>query len=124
MKFLRSLMPAGLAGAFFLTTALVEHKAESPNLLVFLFASTVGGFLLGSAIVGLIRMFRVAIWAYPVVGLLSGPVPFAILSDKADGGEQWAGMWFVGALLGLVIGILEFARCQRERAEAQASGEN
>lgn len=107
--------PSGLAGAFF-TTILFNLVSEQGN--------PVGGLLIGwiygVAVGGLMRLFRVKSGALPLVGLLCGPVPFLILFSAASSLEDRGGAVLSSALLGLVIGLLEWAR--QRRAEAPDGG--
>lgn len=118
MKFLRGLMPAGLAGAFFLLTAMAREIGGQSHVPARILMALVAGWLLGVAVVGLIRLFRVAAWAYPLAGLICGPVPFAVLGGKM-GDDEWGGIWFLSSLFGAVVGTLEFARRRREEASGE-----
>ena len=102
--FLAGLMPAGLAGAFFALTILAKEPGASRIGLL------LAGWLLGVAIVALIRLFKVAPWAYPLAGLVCGPVPVALITWSSAEPEEWFGVWLLCALLGALIGTLELAR--------------
>ena len=74
-RFVGALMPAALAGAFFtLTLFRVQEPGDSNRVGLLL----LGG-IYGIGVVGLIRLFRVAPWCFPFVGLLCGPLPAALL---------------------------------------------
>lgn len=103
LRFLASVNHAGLAGGFVLLAAGASSDAAQIVLLLI-------GWLYGVAILGLIRLFRVARWAYPIVGMLCGPIPSAVLFARHMGDEEWGGTAVVMALGGLVIGLLEAAR--------------
>ena len=109
IAFVRGLVPAMLGGAFFLLTfsSVVDPNGDAGA------AFLVGGFC-GAAVVGLIRLFRIAPWGYGVAGLICGPIPFLVLFQEHEtNGEDRFGVWLVGALFGLLIGLLEWARVHR-----------
>ncbi len=114
-SFLEGLMPGGLVGGFFgLTLLRVIDPAEAARLPAFLL-----GWLYGVGVVGLIRLFRVAPGVYPLVGLVCGPVPVALLFQAETKADERATLWLFSALLGLLIGSVEWARVRR-RETAQA----
>jgi len=109
--FLWRLMPAGLAGAFFVLAAGRVSEPGEPNRLELLGL----GWLYGVAVLGLVRCFPVASWGLPLAGLLCGPVPAALLLPAADLAEdERCVLWLLCALLGLLIGALECARLRRD----------
>ena len=65
------------------------------------------------AILGLIRLFRIAPWGYPLAGLFAGPVRLALFFDAKNTAGDRGGAWLLGAVLGLLIGALEWARVRR-----------
>lgn len=107
--FLAGAAPAMLAGAFF---TLALSQLASPD------GTRIGGLLVGSlygmAVVGLIRLFRVAPWGSWFAGLLCGPVPAALILPRGGDPSDRAGLWLLTALLGLLIGGLEHARRKRD----------
>lgn len=105
---LGGLGPSLLGGAFFFgALGPATDRAAGP------LGSMVLGALMGAAVVGLIRLFRVAPWGYPVAGVLCGPIPLVLLlAGKAKEGELF-GVWLLGAVFGLLIGLLEAARVRR-----------
>ena len=108
--FLGGLVPSALGGAFFLT-ALSQVLDPSQRI----GDSLVIGAIAGVAVVGLIRLFRVAPWGYAVAGVVCGPIPFLLLarSEPIREGDRF-GVWLVGAFFGLVLGLLEWARVRRD----------
>ncbi len=113
-KFWRALggmTPAMLAGGFgTLAIRIAEPEASRIGLLLV-------GLAYGAAVLGLIRLFRVAPWAYFLAGIVCGPAPLALLMTQcADASaEDRQGFWFLTMLLGVVIGLLETARVHRVR---------
>lgn len=106
----RALLPSAMAGGFFLLSI---GRANDPSL------SRLGllllGGLLGVAITGLIRLFRVARWGYPWVGLFCGLALPGILFGADGGSEDRAGFLLVAALLGAFLGVIEWARVSASR---------
>ena len=124
-KFLARQMPAGLVGSFFLLTFAASEAFEVrvPRLVVGGAFVAVAGWLLGVVVVAIIRRFRVAPWAYPIAGLFSGPIPFVLLFARSTTKEEWGGVWLVSALLGAMIGFVEWARVQRVERERSSDRE-
>lgn len=114
-RFLASVNHAGLAGALFFLVLLVREEGTVGHLLL--------GWFYGIAVLGLIRLFRIRPWAYAVVGLITGPVPAALLFGANAAENEWAGIWLVSALFGLVVGLIECARVQRLEREEFRSDE-
>lgn len=104
--------PSGLAGGF-LGAALVAAQPGGIGILGLGF-----GWLYGLAVSGLIHLFRVPPGAYPLVGLLAGPVPFALLLGRQAEAEPRGLVW-VGAFAGLLLGLVEWAHA---RHAARSSG--
>ncbi|MEM7310581.1 MAG: hypothetical protein AAF682_28150 [Planctomycetota bacterium] len=111
-------VPATLAGGF---AALAVIRLSEPHQSR-LGALLIGG-LYGLAVVGLIRLFRVAPWAYVLVGFLAGPVPLVLLlpGNHESNGDELGVLWMVTSLLGAIIGALECARIQRLRQDERSS---
>ena len=109
LGFFGGLVPAMLGGAFFVMTFLVVIDPGGNPI-----GGLIAGAISGVAVVGLIRLFRVAPWGYPVAGLISGPVPFLVLTQGENAsGEDRFGIWLLGAVFGLLVGLLEWARVRR-----------
>lgn len=103
------LWTAMLTGAFFLLVIGRLDAADPKPVGSFL----VFGALYGVAVLGLIRLLGARSWGHVVAGLLSGPVPAAVLSEaSADAGER-GGMALATALLGVMIGLMEWQRRAR-----------
>ena len=106
-RFAATLVPAALAGGLFL---MAVGRANDPSL------SRWGLFLLGAlfgvAISGLIRLFRIAPWGYPWAGLFCGLAPPGIFFDSKGGQEDRGGFLLVAALLGFLLGLIEWARAR------------
>jgi hypothetical protein len=97
--------PCALAGAC-LGAALVAAQPGGTGLVGLLL-----GWLYGLVVGTLLRLFRVPSAAYPLVGLISGPLPFAVLMP-AEASQDARGLIWVGMLAGLVLGCVEWARAR------------
>jgi len=99
-----------MAGGFFL---LGFGRAQDPEL------SRLGllllGGLFGVAMVALIRLFRIAPWGYPWAGLVSGLVPPGLFFGSGGTGDERGGFLLISAVLGVLIGLLEWARVRAPR---------
>jgi len=93
--------PSGLAGAFFGATvlALAPGGTGVVGLIV--------GWLYGVVVGGLLRLFRVPVWTYPLLGLIVGPLPLAVLIGPDVSGDG-RGIVMLGVLGGLVVGFVEW----------------
>lgn len=93
--------PSGLAGAFFGATvlALAPGGAGVIGLVV--------GWLYGVVVGGLLRLFRVPAWTYPLLGLVVGPLPLAVFIGPDVSGDA-RGIVMLGVLGGLVVGFVEW----------------
>jgi hypothetical protein len=110
--------PCGLAGAF-LGATLAGLMPSGTGLL-----GLVVGWLYGIVVGGLMRLFRVPRWAYPLIGLLCGPVPLAVLM-KSTSTEDERGAVLLGLLAGLALGFVEWAHASfRARPPAGAGPES
>ena len=56
-------------------------------------AGLVPGWLYGIVVGALVRAFRVPRGAYPLAGLLAGPLPFAMLQGRAASEADRAAIW-------------------------------
>ena len=85
-------------------------------------ALALGGALYGLAVLGLMRVFGARRWGLAIAGLLAGPVPAAVLFVSAQTSkEERGGVVFLGCVLGLLLGLLEWnrsARAGEERGDA------
>jgi len=97
-----------MVGAFF---ALILRFQDPEN--ANRFGLLLVGSLYGIAVVGLVRLFRVAPWCYPIVGLVCGPVPFALLAHPGMEEELRGGMLPLTAIFGLIVGFVEWGRTRR-----------
>lgn len=110
-----SVAPALLAGAFYVSGIAMLFEKTGPR-------EFVGGFVFGAvyglAVLGLLRLFAVARWAFPVAGILVGPIPAALITSAGRGmnTEDRAGFWLLTTILGLLVGLLEWARLSRRDA--------
>jgi len=102
-----SVATAALTGGFLLAGLSLADAATRPRLAGVL----VLGALAGVATLGLVRLFPVARWGWPIAGLLAGPFVVALALRRASEGD--GGAWVAGALLGLFVGLLEWARAAR-----------
>ena len=106
---LASIAPAFLGGGFYLqsmTMLLGEHPPPGSLLM---------GGLYGLGVLGLMRLFPVARWAYPFTGFICGPVPLVLFRDAPR--EDVQGLVALTALFGIVLGFLEWARLTRRDAK-------
>jgi hypothetical protein len=110
--FLGSLMPAGLTGAFVALCFRLGEPGE-PNRMALLLL----GWLYGVAVLGLIRLFRVRTGLYPVIGLICGPVPLALIANGGMDPSGLGGGAAVAALGGVLVGAVEWGRLRRRDAE-------
>lgn len=95
--------------------------ADAPHPL----ALAVLGALYAAAVLGLVRVLGARRWGLAVAGVIAGPVPVALLANPETPAEQRGGLLFVGALLGLCVGLLEWNREARvARAEAERAPES
>ena len=96
------LLPAGLAGGCF-GAAVVAGQPGGTG-----FPGLVVGWLYGVVVGGALRLFKVPPGAYPLAGLLAGPLPIALLTPT-DAANDARGLVWLGAIAGLVIGLVEWA---------------
>ena len=106
-----AMLAGGLFAVFVGRMGPETGRAHVPLLLVF-------GAVYGLAVLGLMRLFGTRKGGHAVAGLLAGPLPAALLLGAAEGQEERGGLLLAGALLGLLIGLLEWVR---PRAEEDAS---
>jgi|SRR6185436_5904151 len=107
--------PTALAGAF-LGAAVVAAQPGGAGL-----TGLVLGWLYGLVVAGLMRLFPVPPGALPLVGLLAGPLPFAVLMPAAASADDRGVVW-VGMLAGLVLGCVEWAHARQRARDARALG--
>jgi hypothetical protein len=100
-----SLGPTFLTGALL---ALVLGRLRDPDSSRTLLLLAGGAYAI--VLLGLIRLFPVARWAWPIVGLLCGPVPAALFWFGAVASEERLAFCLASALLGLLVGAIEAAR--------------
>ena len=118
MAFLRRvgawlLLPSGLTGGF-LGAAVVAAQPDGTGL-----PGLVVGWLYGVVVGGAMRLFRVPPGAYPLTGLLAGPLPFALLTP-VNASVEARGLIWLGMLAGLVIGLVEWASARHVPARLPA----
>ena len=109
--------PSALAGAC-LGAAIVAAQPGGTGLV-----GLILGWLYGVVVSGLVRLFRVPPGAAPLVGLLVGPLPFALLMPIGASQDERGLIW-VGMIAGLVLGCVEWAHARHpghatERAPGQ-----
>jgi hypothetical protein len=108
--------PSALCGAF-LGAAIAAVEPGGTGL-----HGLIPGWLYGIVVGGLQRSFRVPAGAYPLVGLVCGPLPFALLMP-VGAAEDARGLIWVGMLAGLVLGCVEWAHARhRARTVGGATG--
>lgn len=91
----------------------IERPHPVPGLLL------LGG-LYALAVHGLMQLFGLRRWGWVVAGLVSGPVPFALLwSQQGGSAEERGGGVVAGLLLGVLLGLVRWARESR-RADRTA----
>ena len=77
------------------------------------------GWLYGVVVGGALRLFRVPPGAFPLIGFLVGPLPIALLMPAGAGADARGLVW-LGALAGLVIGLVEWGASRVRPAAAPA----
>ena len=107
--------PCALAGAF-LGAALVAAQPGGTGFVGLLF-----GWLYGLVVGGLLRLFRVPSAANPLIGLISGPLPFALFMP-VGASQDARGLIWVGMLAGLVLGCVEWARVRQLAVRESSPG--
>jgi hypothetical protein len=95
---------AMLAGAFFFVVVGRIDRLPPVGALALI------GAVYGAAVLGLVRLFRARTWGLAVAGLLSGPVPVAVLAGSGGSPDERGGIVALAAVLGTLIGLLEWAR--------------
>ena len=78
------------------------------------FPGLVVGWLYGIVVCALVRVFRVPVGAYPLAGLIAGPVPFALLMPPGASEADRSVIW-VGLFAGLILGCVEWAHAVHRR---------
>jgi hypothetical protein len=121
MRRLRALLAGDVlvsvwTGAVF---GLLVGRLEQPNPILVVMAF---GGLYSLAVHGLMGLFGVRRWGWIVAGALSGPFPFALLwaHGRVTQDERGGGI-AVGMLLGIVLGLVRWAR-EARRAEGPPRG--
>jgi hypothetical protein len=99
----------------FLGAAVVAGQPGGTGLL-----GLVLGWLYGVVVGAVMRLFRVPPGAYPLTGLLAGPVPIALLVPSSASPETRGLVW-LGAIFGLVIGLVEWACARHARGGSPPS---
>ena len=117
-RLLRSLGPGALLGAFFLFSVGRAGDPPAGGRLVLLGV----GALYGIAVVGLIRLFPVSSWALPIVGLAAGPVPQALFVDAGTSPGERVSLFVCTAVLGLLLGALEWAVLRVPQRRSSSGG--
>lgn len=79
------------------------------------------GWLYGLVVGAMIRRFRVHPGAYPLVGLLAGPVPLAVLMPVEATSDQ-RGVLLLGLVAGLLLGTVEWARTRWPGSDSAEMG--
>ncbi|HVS19847.1 MAG TPA: hypothetical protein VMT18_14675, partial [Planctomycetota bacterium] len=65
-------------------------------------------------------LFGLRRWGWIVAGLVSGPVPYALLWSHQGSPEERGGGVLAGMLLGILLGLVRWAR-EARRADRPAS---
>jgi hypothetical protein len=105
------LLPSGIGGAF-LGLTLFQLNAGSHRI-----AGLVVGWLYGITVLVLMRLLPVPAGWYWLAGMFAGPLPIALLMPAGTPADE-RGVILLGALLGLLLGLLEVAHARRSRASA------
>lgn len=95
--------PSGLTGAMLFVGVLPQQPGLGVRLLLL-----VAGWLYGRLIGTLVHLPRVTPGAWPLVGLIAGPAPASLLLFRL-GQEEHAAIVALTALLGLLVGLIEWA---------------
>lgn len=105
---------ACLTGAIsFLVVGRISSQPVVPMLLV--------GALYGLGVLGILRLFPVHRWGLAVAGILAGPVPAALLMGGGGTNDDRGGAILATVVLGLLVGLLEWARQARALSDANES---
>jgi hypothetical protein len=107
-------IPSGLTGGC-LGAMVVAVQPSGTGLPGFLI-----GWLYGVVVGAGLRLFRVPPGAFPLAGLLAGPLPIALLMPVGAAVEARGLVW-LGALAGLVIGLVEWAVSRHAAARGSAA---
>ncbi len=123
-------MPAGLLGSLLVLTVSAQERvlAEEPAARVITYIGqlvvlSIPGWLLGVVTVGMIRLFRVAPWAYPFVGMVVGPFIGSLFIHEANVNKEWGAIALVLSVFGLLVGLVECGRVSLLQKEAARRGE-
>ena len=87
---------AMFAGALFVVFVVRTNPGTSRAVIPVL--ALIGGFY-GLAVLGLLNLFGTRRWGYVVAGLLTGPLPAAILIGPKMSGDDRSGVLFAGLIL-------------------------
>ncbi|HEX6882906.1 MAG TPA: hypothetical protein VF530_05965 [Planctomycetota bacterium] len=109
-------IPSGLAGGCLGATVVAAQPGGTglPGFVI--------GWLYGVVVGGALRLFRVPPGVYPLAGLLAGPLPIALLMPAGAGADARGLVW-LGALAGLVIGLVEWGASRARGAAAPRLGD-
>jgi len=107
-------IPSGLTGGC-LGAMVVAAQPDGTGLPGFVI-----GWLYGVVVGGGLRIFRVPPGAYPLAGLLAGPLPIALLMPAGASADARGLVW-LGALAGIVIGLVEWATSRLTAALASTA---
>ena len=99
-------LPSGIGGAF-LGLALFQLGPGGHRI-----AGLVVGWLYGISVWGLMRLLPVPRgWSW-LAGIFAGPIPLALLMPNGNTADE-RGVILVGAVVGLLLGLLEVAHARR-----------
>jgi hypothetical protein len=95
--------PSGMTGAALFVGVLPQDPGLGPRLVLL-----VVGWLYGRLLGALVRASRLTPGAWPLAGLILGPAPASLLLFRL-GREEHGAVVALGALLGLLVGTIEWA---------------
>lgn len=104
-----------LTGVFFAT---VVGRIDRPHPIL---AVALLGAVYALAVHGLMSLFGVRRWGWVVAGILCGPLPAALLASASpDKADERGGAILVALILGILLGLVRWAREARREAAAGA----
>ena len=111
-------------GLFCLPIGRLVTAGQVENFFARMIVTAIFGALCGVVILGALRLFRTSSWGFPIAGPLAGTLPIVVMVPAKTSQDDFGGLWLLSAILGLIIGLLEWRRVSAEaelNLEAQPS---